>query len=159
TKTEADNARKAEADARKAEADAREQKGNADRAAEVAKAQTQETLRALAESKFMLADAGWREGHVAQTRDKLDEGPGRFRGWEWHYLKRQSEGGIFSLKGHTEEVTSVAYSPDGQRLATGSRDRTVKIWDARTGQELLALRGHKDGVLSVCFSPDGLRLA
>src|SRR5262249_30926071 len=69
TKTEADNARKAEADARKAEADAREQKQKADRAADAAKAQTQETLRALADSKFMLADAAWREGHVAQTRD------------------------------------------------------------------------------------------
>jgi tetratricopeptide (TPR) repeat protein len=52
----------------------------------------------------------------------------------------------------------VAFSPDGQRLASGSVDNTVKLWDARTGQELLTLRGHTGSVTSVAFSPDGQRL-
>jgi WD40 repeat protein len=45
------------------------------------------------------------------------------------------------------------------RLATGSVDRTVKLWDAATGQELLTFKGHADQVNSVAFSPDGKRLA
>jgi hypothetical protein len=54
---------------------------------------------------------------------------------------------------------SVAFSPDGQRLAVGGDDGTVKVWEARTGQELLSLRGHAGPVYSVAFSPDGARLA
>jgi tetratricopeptide (TPR) repeat protein len=53
----------------------------------------------------------------------------------------------------------VAFSPDGQRLASGSNDNTVKIWDSATGQELRPLKGHANGVWSVAFSPDGQRLA
>ena len=55
--------------------------------------------------------------------------------------------------------TSVAFSPDGQRLASASRDQTVKIWDSATGKELFALKGHAGWVTSVAFSPDGQRLA
>jgi hypothetical protein len=59
-------------------------------------------------------------------------------------------------------VTSVCFSADGQRLATGSGDHfkpaEVKVWDARTGQELHALKGHTNPVSSVCFSADGQRL-
>ena len=47
-----------------------------------------------------------------------------------------------ALHGHKAEVKSVAYSPDGERLATASDDQTAKVWDAATGQELLTLRGH-----------------
>src|SRR5262249_25642569 len=56
-------------------------------------------------------------------------------------------------------VTGVAFSPDGLRLATASRDETARLWDARTGQELLTLKGHTAQVRSVSFSPDGTRLA
>ncbi len=55
--------------------------------------------------------------------------------------------------------SSVAFSPDGQRLASASADQTVKIWDSTTGKELFALKGHAGGVSSVAFSPDGQRLA
>ncbi len=62
-------------------------------------------------------------------------------------------------RGHTDKVESVAYSPDGKRLATGSDDKTAKIWDAGTGKLLMTLLGHTDKVESVAFSPDGKRLA
>jgi hypothetical protein len=64
-----------------------------------------------------------------------------------------------TLKGHTGPVTSVAFWADGQRLASGSEDRTVKVWDAATGLEVLTLKGHTGAVWSVAFSADGRRLA
>ena len=53
----------------------------------------------------------------------------------------------------------MSWSPDGSRLATGSRDGTAKVWDAAGGQELLTLKGHTGVVTSVSWSPDGTRLA
>jgi len=53
----------------------------------------------------------------------------------------------------------VAFSPDGTRVATGSRDQTARVWDAATGEELLVLRGHEAPVKSVAYSPDGAYIA
>ncbi len=63
------------------------------------------------------------------------------------------------VRGHSEAVLSVAYSPDGSRLASGSGDKTVKLWDTAKGKELATLAGHSGDVRSVSFSPDGRRLA
>jgi hypothetical protein len=63
-----------------------------------------------------------------------------------------------TLKGHTGQVRSVSWSPDGTRLATGSLDGTAKVWDAAGGRELLTLKVHA-GEVSVSWSPDGMRLA
>lgn len=63
------------------------------------------------------------------------------------------------LRGHTDLVYGLASSPDGRRLATGSWDRTIKLWDTSTGEEVFSLVGHTSGVISVAFSPDGNSLA
>lgn len=64
-----------------------------------------------------------------------------------------------TLEGHSRAVMSVAFSPDGQRLASASLDNTIKIWDATTGDCQATLEGHSNAVISIAFSPDGQRLA
>lgn len=56
-------------------------------------------------------------------------------------------------------VYDVAFSPDGKAIITGSADKTARLWDTETGQQLKVLSGHEDLVLSVRFSPDGRSVA
>jgi len=62
---------------------------------------------------------------------------------------------IRTLKGHRSRISSVAFSPDGKRILTGSWDRTMRLWDVQTGEQLESFVGHKWPVLTVAFSPDG----
>ncbi|XP_069767608.1 notchless protein homolog 1 isoform X2 [Narcine bancroftii] len=64
-----------------------------------------------------------------------------------------------SLEGHTEAVISVAFSPSGRYLASGSGDTTVRFWDLSTETPHFTAKGHKHWVLSIAWSPDGKRLA
>ncbi len=56
-------------------------------------------------------------------------------------------------------IITVAYSPDGARIVTASRDKTTRIWDARTGAQLTVLSGHGSVVESAAYSPNGARIA
>ena len=59
--------------------------------------------------------------------------------------------------GHTSPVTSVAYSPDGKQVLTGSADKTARLWDVKSGKEIYTFE-HLNGVASVAFSPDGTQV-
>ncbi|MFP6618289.1 MAG: hypothetical protein VB877_03005, partial [Pirellulaceae bacterium] len=65
---------------------------------------------------------------------------------------------VQTLPGHTGYVSSVAFSPDGKQIVSGSADSTLIIWDAESGQKVRTLNGHNNTVLSVAFSPDGKQI-
>jgi hypothetical protein len=65
---------------------------------------------------------------------------------------------IRSIISHTSWVVRVAFSPDGKRVLTGSEDKTARVWDAETGQQMALLKGHTTIVWHVAYSPDGKRI-
>ncbi len=65
---------------------------------------------------------------------------------------------VATLQGHTRPVNSIHFTPDGSRIATGSEDNLIKIWDVDKASELLTLRGHSGAVTDVKFTPDGVKL-
>jgi GTPase SAR1 family protein len=66
---------------------------------------------------------------------------------------------IYTLRGHEDVISRVAWSPDGKTLASGSYDKTICLWDLDTGKLRLTLKGHSSAVLSVAWSLDGMTVA
>src|SRR5262249_20342696 len=80
--------------------------------------------------------------------------------WEWHYLRRMFRlRELATLDGHADSVLAVAFSPDGSRIASGSADNTVKVWDRHSQREVFTLSGHVAAVTAVAFTPSGRQLA
>jgi len=71
--------------------------------------------------------------------------------WEW--LRE-----FITLDGHHAEVNYISYSIDGKYLASGSSDKTIKIWDLSNGKALYTLEGSSDKITSICYNPDGKSL-
>src|SRR5258706_7284245 len=65
----------------------------------------------------------------------------------------------YTLPGHTSSITRIAWSPDGNILASPSGDRTIKLWDTITGQLLHTLSDHTDSINDVAWSPDNIVIA
>src|SRR6266704_2048339 len=66
---------------------------------------------------------------------------------------------LYTYRGHSGRVMGVAWSPDGKRIASGSNDGTVQVWDAANGGHVYTYRGHLERVVTVAWSPDGKRIA
>ena len=140
-----------------------ESQTNERRAVEAEKNASAESRRARdseADAKFQLANARWDANRVLEARDLLHQIPNEYRdNFEWNFCNRRFLGSDVTSYGHTDWVYKVAFSPDGKRLASASRDRTIKVWDAQSGQSITTLRGHSAQVGSVTFSPDSRRIA
>ena len=83
----------------------------------------------------------------------IGDGNGNIYIWDM-----ENEEQVRTLQGHTDEVHSMAFHPNGQLLATGSHDATIRLWNLNTGNHVATLQGHADGVESVVFHPDGQTL-
>src|SRR5262249_23454219 len=109
-----------------------------------------------------LALQSWDAGLTGRARDLLERQwpqPGQedLRGFELRYLwPLCRDGSRYTLRGHTDSVTAVAFSRDGKTLATGSLDRSIRLWDvgSRRHVRLVSYKG-----LSVALAPDGKTLA
>ena len=143
---------------------AREQRTteNALQAETLAKADLQETLeRERRDSYFHRITLAHRElsaDNLGRALQLLGECPEDLREWEWHYLMRLCRVEPVILRDKTE-VNGVAFSPDGERLASAGGDGAVKIWNSRTGKVIQTLHAHTGFVVSVAFHPDGKHLA
>ncbi len=154
-RAEAEVARTAEVQQRQiAEAEAIRAEQEADRAKEEAEAHR----RTLYVTYFSMAKEAYSEGNISRVRELLESCSADLRGWEWHRLNYVSDHSIMTLRGHSDKVRSVAFSPDGRRIVSAGRDKTIKLWDTESGTELMTLAGHNGGVRAV-LSPDGKRIA
>jgi WD40 repeat protein/tRNA A-37 threonylcarbamoyl transferase component Bud32 len=176
-RTKADLAEKARDDADQARKKEKEQRAVADKerwdaevAREVAEARRlradEERGRAeqsLYLNRIALADRYRLANFVDRAEELLDACPPPLRQWEWHYLKRLCQQPLLVVRAGAQDLSGVAYSPDGKRLAAGTRDGfhapVIRVWDAATGQVLANLRGHKGVIWAVAFAPRENRLA
>ena len=81
-----------------------------------------------------------------------------FRGWEHNYLYTLFNQNHAPSRGTPAQVSAWPSARTASGSLSGSEDKTVKVWDAATGQEMLTLKGHTVAVSSVAFSPDGKRI-
>ena len=115
-----------------------------------------EARRLLYVANMNLAQQAWEQNDIGRLRlllEEMQDSP--YRGFEWYYWQKQSHLSLMTLQGHLAGVTSVAFSPDSDRMVTASGDQTAKVWESVSGRELHTFRGHSTPINSVAFSPDG----
>jgi WD40 repeat protein/serine/threonine protein kinase len=143
----------------KAEASARTAQEQTKRA----ESQQAEAHRLLYVADMNLVQIAWDQTHLGRLKELLDETQSfPERGFEWYYWQRETHRAMLTLRG-INGISSVAFSPDGQRIVTGSGWPSVKLWDAASGRGLLTIQLPPSAALfpisCVALSPDGQRIA
>ena len=157
----ADAARKREAERASEAIAARDQARVAQDRATVAE---DTALRQAYIAHVMAAEAAVRDNNAYEAKRHLHACAPELRNWEWRHLAGRADMSLMTLRGHEDDVQSVEFSPDGRRILSSSgswlaRDYSVRLWDARTGEQLWMIRPHNVSITCVAFSPDGRRFA
>ena len=135
---------------------------------QIAETQKTETEQALKQMKTEVAIASTRRGFDALNANNpslgfVEKDQLKQSGWADRFTTRLLgsllDQSIAVLKGHESGVWSVTFSPDGNTIASGSWDNTIRLWDRASAKEIAVLKGHEDYVISVAFSPDGNTIA
>ena len=107
-------------------------------------------------AKQALEEGNWGRARTLLLPHRPEAGQQDLRGFEWRYLWGAARGDNFAtFRGHSNVVTSVAVSPDGKTVLSGSWDQTVRMWDFASGVCVGVLPRFRGAVHSVAFSPDG----
>ncbi|MGO8699010.1 MAG: protein kinase domain-containing protein [Limisphaerales bacterium] len=127
----------------------------------IAEQDATETRLNLYAADVAVASQALQNGDLRLARNTLDRlrpkpGEADLRGFEWRYLWNRCRGEqLTTLLGHEQTLTCTTFSPDGERLATGSLDGTVRIWNVSAHKNIATLKVTSGKVWSVGFTPDG----
>ena len=130
------------------------------RAEQLAEDRAAENARLMYAGLIRTTEKTIENGGMVIARDLLDRCPEPQRGWEWRWLERKVKDRARGIGNHRlRGVRDVAYSPDGELLASGGYDTNACLWDVKTGALIHRLEGHAEVVTGVAFSPDQQVLA
>ncbi len=125
---------------------------------QIAEERAEKYRHSLYTNNIASADIAYRNNDISHLHQLLESCPEDLRGWEWYRLNHISDQALITLREHEGGVYSATFSPDGKQIVSCGVDKTIKVWDAATGVEVMTIRGHERLVGPVSFSPDGKRI-
>ncbi|OAI47349.1 hypothetical protein AYO44_09575 [Planctomycetaceae bacterium SCGC AG-212-F19] len=109
--------------------------------------------------RLALAERELAAHNLARAMQLLAECPPERRGWEWACLHQLCQTDLRVLRGHAAPVAGAVFVLDGRRIVSAGHDRTLKVWDTASGEELAALPAHADVIHCLAASADGRLVA
>ena len=138
-----------------AKSEEKKQRRQAEAKALEAETEQQRAEANLCVTRIALAYQKWLTNDPDLAEDYLDACPLNLRKWEWNYLKGLCGLRLLRVRGHSCQISTIVFSPNGERIASLGSDGVVKLWDAWTGQELHSLDSLPGNHVCLAFTPDG----